>query len=41
MFILSTNITKTDMKKKAKIGEIVRLELKIFFVAQPWWAASS
>ena len=23
-----------------KIGEIDRLELKIFFAAQPWWAAS-
>ena len=41
MFFLSTNITKIDMKKNAKIGEIQRLELKIFFAAQPWWTASS
>ena len=27
--------------KNAKIGEIERLELKIFFAAQPSWAASS
>ena len=41
MFFVSTNITKIDMKKNAKIGEIERIELKIFFAAQPWWVASS
>ena len=34
MFFLSTSITKIDIKN-AKIGEIERLELKIFFTAQP------
>ena len=29
------------MKKNAKIGEIERIELKIFFAAQPCWAATS
>ena len=32
MFFLSTNITKIDMKN-AKIGELERLELKIFFAS--------
>ena len=39
MFFLPTNITKIDMKI-VKIGELLRLELKIFIAAQPWWAAS-
>ena len=28
-------------EKNAKISELERLELKIFFAPQPWWAASS
>ena len=39
MFFLSTNITKIDMIN-AKVGKIVRLELKVFFATQLWWVES-